>query len=189
MINIKFRNAALAAWAMLLSIILFASCKKSSGPTDGPTLPAEFYLTATVDGKAWSANIKNGDNNVAGGTSGGLLFVIGAQALGTDSSALVIAFPSNPQLNAVKAFDPLQKSVAAYSTKINQFSADPAVNGSGSYVIKGKNDSSRVVEGTFNFTAMRVKGSGASSVKVTDGKFRTVYRDNMTPELPGNLKQ
>ena len=177
---------SIACLLIVLSMAFFQSCKKSSG-SGGP--PPEFYLTATVDGTSWTANLKNGVNDVAAGTSGGLFLVLGVQVKGKDSTAILLAFPVNPSLNTPKSFDPLQKSVAGYVTVSGAYSADPAVNGSGSYTITYLNDSSKTVEGSFNCLAMRTKGSGVASVNITNGKFRTRYTDHTIPQPPANLKR
>ena len=187
MINIKFKGYAYATVFILFSASLFSSCKKNSDSPGGGNISAEYFLSATIDGKPWSANIKNGEENVAGGTRGGFMFVVGAQVTGKDTTAIVLTFPASPALNTQKSFDMLQKSVAGYINVAHTFSADAAVGGSGTYMITTLNDSSRVIEGKFSFKGVNKQNSTSVSVNITDGKFRTTYRDNVAPQPPDNL--
>src|SRR5882757_5739642 len=129
----------IAASLVLLSILAtFPGCKKSSGGGDTNTNTSGYYLTATVAGKAWAANVgapslsnspcigvltKSGNVSVAA--------VLGVQAQGKDSSAIALILPSNIQLNHTVNFDVSIYTEAAYALNTTGYNSLPANKGSG----------------------------------------------------------
>src|ERR1700761_8383235 len=93
----SFRNVFLIAGCVLAA----TACKKSGGGGDNTGNNAGYFLTATVGGKAWAANVANDTLHspvIAAITSSGsakLVLLLGVQAAGKDSTAIAIVFPQN----------------------------------------------------------------------------------------------
>jgi hypothetical protein len=190
----KMKNFLLRFAAPLLLLSSFYGCKKSSGGSDSNNNP-QYYLTATVAGKAWAANVSN--NSLHSACTGMLVksgsvsvvIALGIQAKSsTDSTAIALIFPSGITLGQQTTFDDKKYSEGAYATMTSGFNTLPANKGSGTITINTFDQSAMVIEGTFTGTFGLASG-GTSTVKITDGKFRCNYttQTNANP-FPPNVK-
>lgn len=177
----------------LVSLMLaVAGCKKSSGGSDSPT--PEYYITATVNGKAWSANVVSPTLHAAcvgiisSSNSVSLVLMAGVQTQGKDSTAIALVFPSNITLNKQTKFDGALYTAGAYVDGNKGYNSDPANKGAGSLTITSFDQTARVIEGNFTGTFGFVSG-GSTTVKITDGKFKCLYttQPNANP-FPPNVK-
>src|ERR1700744_6254837 len=108
--------------ASLLAAALFAlpSCKKDSGGS-GPAVNSTYYLSASVSGTSWKANVgldSLHDPALAalnGLSTGDIAAVIGEETSGKDTSAFVIVFPVDIPLNQAIAFNTANIALAAYA--------------------------------------------------------------------------
>src|SRR5580692_10611042 len=95
------------ALSFVLLLSLLAGCKKDAGSDNNSS---GYYLTANVDGKSWAANVNSSLNNsptIAAVTSSGgvsVLFLVGINAVNKDSTAIVVVFPQNAELNKSISF-------------------------------------------------------------------------------------
>lgn len=174
----------------LLTISVLSGCKKSS---DGGGSNSQYYLTATVSGKAWSANVANNSMNtpvlaaVTGSGSSTVILVLGIQAVGKDSSAFAIAFPPTITLNKTVAFDASKYMAAIYAASSTaSYATSKTPNSDDSLTITNYDQTAKVVEGTFKGTFYLQSGSG--SIKITDGKFKTPYVLDASQLPPSNIK-
>lgn len=187
------------SFAALIAVLLMTtpSCKKSSGNDGGGTPdPSGYYLTATVNGKTWSANV--GANNsqhtpvlaaLSGSGSATLALVLGVQAINKDSSAFAIVFPKNITLNKTVVFNASQYMAAVYAPNAAlAYATSKNLNSDDSLTITNFDQTSQVIEGKFKGTFYLQSGSGATTVKVTDGKFKTPYVLDATQLPPSNVK-
>ena len=120
---------------LTLAGLLFASCKKSSGGGDtGPV--SEYFMTATVNGKGWSANVVSptlngaciGVTTTAGNAS--VVLMAGVQAQGKDSTAIALVFPTNITLNTATSFAAQLYTAGAYAESATVgYNTDPANKG------------------------------------------------------------
>jgi hypothetical protein len=166
----------------LLCTMIATGCSKSSGSENN----SSYYMTGTVSGKAWSANLSNNSykspvlagvettNNIT------IVFVLGIQVANSDTSAFAVVFPKNTSLNQTLDFDITQNTEAAYieeaspgSSTYNGYNTASTSGGSGNYSVSLIDDANKVIEGTFSGTFALTTGSG--SVTVTNGKFRCPY--------------
>ncbi|GAB3939150.1 hypothetical protein [Larkinella terrae] len=136
----------------------------------------EFYLSATIGGKAWRANVNNSQNITVGAAKvNNYVVVIGQQK--TDKTAtLVVIFPKNVALNQSVKFTESQPSTLAYSPDdLEAYSMEPSRGGSGTYTVTRFDEENQMVEGTFSGDAINIK-TGAK-LKITDGRFRSQLFD------------
>ena len=189
----KFRPYTLLSVA-LFSLILPA-CKKSSGGGDGNTTTgsSEYYLNATVNGKAWSANVSNNSLNTpvlaaqTGSGSATLMLVLGIQAVNKDSSAFAIVFPKTITLNKTVVFNPSQYMAGVYAPNATStYATSKNTSSDDSLTVTSFDQSAKIIEGTFKGTFYLSTGTG--TVKVTDGKFRTPYVLDASQLPPSNVK-
>ncbi|HTE12480.1 MAG TPA: hypothetical protein VK645_15960 [Chitinophagaceae bacterium] len=181
-----------------VGFLLVQSCKKSSGD-DANNNTSGYYLTANVNGQAWSANVNSTLNNspaiaaVTGSGSSTVLLLLGLKAVNKDTTALVLIFPQNVALNKTLNFDPAQYLEGAYVAEITPgsgtyygYNTTSATGGSGTITITLFDQSSKTIEGTFagSFGSQQ----GRPAVKVTDGKFRCVYTTDITQLPKSNVK-
>lgn len=168
---------------MILLLVLFviSSCKKDSGKDDASD---EYYLSATVNGEKWAANLKIGPTNVSAGSQSGLLMMLGLQKIGTDTTALIIALPINSALNQPVTFNPALQSLAGYVSIVNSFIADPAKGGSGTVTLTHLDETAHIAEGYFSAVAVRTQGPAATKMTISDGKFKIRYEENTSPVVP-----
>jgi hypothetical protein len=169
-----------------LAISFLPACKKNS---EGGDASSEYYLTATIDGKEWKANITNGQSSVAAGLQSSIVLVLGLQKEGNDTTAIIVAFPENITLNQPVSINPAKSSVAGYVTVTSGFSTDPSKGGSGTMTITGYDKEAKIVEGTFSGTAVKTVGTPSGTVTIANGKFRAFYELNKIPATPPSLKR
>jgi hypothetical protein len=192
---LKMTGIRSIALLMLLfpALIVIQSCKKSSG--GGDTNTSGYYLTASLGGQAWSANVKSPtlDNSpaIAGiTTANGVNFVVlvGLTAANKDTTAIALVFPQNIQLNKPFAFDATKYLEGAYISETAPgastyygYNTTPATGGSGTITVTTFDQTGKVIEGSFS----GVFGSqtGRAAIPVTNGKFRCVYTTG-TSSLP-----
>jgi hypothetical protein len=177
------------------TILTLSSCKKSSGGgVGGSTNTSGYYLSATVNGKAWNANVANDSLKspvLAGIDYTGVsyvLIVLGEQTAGKDTSAIALVFPENITLNKTVAFNAAQSIEAVYaaSATAGYNTVSPGGTTDDSLTVTTFDQTSKVIEGTFKGTFYRTTGSG--TVKITDGKFRTPYLMDINSLPPSNVK-
>ncbi|RCR66536.1 hypothetical protein [Larkinella punicea] len=171
-------------------VLLFAitltglqSCKEKE-------VAPEFYLSATIDGKAWQANVTNSQNTIVGAAKvNNQVAVIGQQK--TDKTAtLVIMFPKNVTLNQSMNFTESQLSTLAYTPDdVAAYSTEPNRGGSGTYTVTRFDEENKIVEGTFSGEAINI--SNGVKLKITNGRFRATLFDappTTTPTTPGTKR-
>jgi hypothetical protein len=180
-------------FSILSLALLLSSCKKSSGGNDGSTNNSGFYLSASVNGKTWNANVANDNMQspvLAAQTGSGastLFLVLGIQAQGKDSSAFAIVFPQSIALNKTLVFDASKYMIGIYAaTATAGYETSASTNSDDSLTITSLDQTAKVIEGTFKGTFYLTSGSG--SVKVTNGKFRTPYVLDASQLPPSNIK-
>lgn len=189
------------AVSMLLfpALLALQSCKKSSGGGDAPNTSG-YYLTATVGGKDWSANVpapalQNSPAIAAVTTVNGvnIMVMIGVKTANKDTTAIALVFPQNLQLNKAFTFDASKSLEAAYIAEISPgsgtyygYNTTPATGGSGTMTITSFDQTNKVIEGTFS----GVFGSqtGRAALSFTSGKFRCIYTTGSNPLLNSGLK-
>ncbi|MBS1664553.1 MAG: hypothetical protein JST68_26135 [Bacteroidetes bacterium] len=187
-----FSSLALAATLLVLS----PACKKNSGNDGGGgTTSSEYYLSATVNGKAWNANTSNNSMHTpvlaaqTGSGSSTVLLVLGIQAAGKDSSAFAIVFPKSITLNKTYVFNPSQYMAGIYApSAVLSYATSSNTNSDDSLTITSFDQSAKIIEGKFKGTFYLQSGTGATSVKITDGKFRTPYVLDASQLPPSNIK-
>jgi hypothetical protein len=187
----KFRSYTLLSIALV--VLLFPACKKSSGGGSDNNSNSEYYLNATVNGKAWSANVSNNSLNTpvlaaqTGSGSATLILVLGIKALNKDSSAFAIVFPKNITLNKTVVFNASQYMAGVYAPDATStYATSKNINSDDSLTVTGFDQTAKIIEGTFKGTFYLSTGTG--TVKVTDGKFRTPYVLDVSQLPPSNVK-
>ncbi len=189
----KFSSYTLLTLAVLS--LSFPACKKSSGGSGsgGNNTNSEYYFTATVNGKAFNANVSNNTLNtpvlaaLTGSGSATLVLVLGIQAANKDSSAFAIVFPQNITLNKTVVFNPSQYMAGVYAPNATStYATSKNTNSDDSLTVTSFDKSAKVIEGTFKGTFYLSTGTG--TVKVTDGKFRTPYVLDASQLPPSNVK-
>jgi hypothetical protein len=197
----NFKKTMLTAvrltFSAMIIFTLLQGCKKDSG---GDTNSSGYYLTANVNGTAWSANVNSTLNNapaVAAATSSNgisVILVLGVKAVNTDSSAIVVIFPQNITVNQQYSFDDSKFSEAAYitsaspgSTTYYGYNTTAATGGSGTITVTAFDQTAKIVEG--NFSGTFGSQTGRAPVQVTNGKFRCPYTTDVN-QLPksGGIK-
>ncbi|MGC4034576.1 MAG: hypothetical protein QM764_01355 [Chitinophagaceae bacterium] len=187
------RSTGITSLFVFITSLLFTGCKKDSH--DGGGGSSEYYLTATVDGKAWTANVKSTLNNapaIAATTSSGsvsILFLVGINAVGNDSTAIILIFPQNVEVSKTISFDATKYSEGGYiaetapgATTYYSYNSTPATDGSGSFMITTFDQTNKLIEGTFSGT-FGSQTSGRSAIQITNGKFRCPYTADVN-QLP-----
>lgn len=195
-----FLNRKIIVWVVLATTFVFQNCKKDSDATGGTNNPPGFYLTATINGQSWNANVNSSLNNspaIAASTYANgvnIVMLLGIHAVNKDSSAIAVIFPKNITLNQLVAFDASRYSEGAYVSEISSGSGTyygyntlPVTGGSGAITISKFDETEMTIEGTFSGTFGSTNGKPA--VEITNGKFRCVYTTNVN-QLPksGGLK-
>jgi hypothetical protein len=178
------------AFAGMAFFFSLSACKKDSGGGSSAA-NSSYYLSATVNGAAWKANVANDSTPVLAALSGTgsatLVLVLGIQAAGKDSSAFAIAFPANITLNKTIVFNTANYSVAVYAPNATaDYETVSGVASDDSLTVTSFDKSTMIIEGTFSGTFYLSTGSG--SVKVTNGKFRTPYVLDASQLPPSNIK-
>lgn len=181
---------------ILFSTLLLQGCSKSSGSDSNST---GNYLTANVNGKAWSANVNSSLNNsptiaiLTNANGVDILYVIGIRSENKDSSAIAVIFPKNITLNKASAFNAAQYLEGAYISgtasdpgKYYGYNTTPATGGSGTVTVTLLDQSANIVEGTFSGTFGSQQGRPA--VQITDGKFHCPYTTDATKLPKSNIK-
>ena len=186
----KFTDYCRIAMAFLVSLTLLQACSKSSG-SDNSSTSSTYYMTATVDGKAWAANMSNnsfkspalGGITTSNGTS--IMVVLGIYGNNKDTSAFAVLFPQSTALNQTMAFDVTKITEAAYISETapgtavyNGYNTTPATGGSGSFSVITFDQVNKVIEGTFTGTFGSTAGS--TKVQITNGKFRCPYTTDIS---------
>jgi len=189
------------AVAMLLLTALLAGqgCKKSSGGDGSGTNTSGYFLTASIGGKDWAANVNfpGLDNSPSIGVvmpynGGALMIVLGIKAVNKDTTSLVLVFPQNVTLNKALTLDATKNLEVAYiaetaagSGTYYGYNTTPATGGSGTLTITSFDPTAKVIEGTFS----GVLGSqtGRAAISFTNGKFRCIYTTD-TNQLPPGVK-
>jgi hypothetical protein len=186
----KFTDYCRMAILFLVGITLLQACSKSSG-SDNSSASSTYYMTATVDGKAWAANMSNnsfkspalGGITTSNGTS--IMVVLGIYANNKDTSAFAVLFPQSTALNQTMAFDVSKITEAAYisettpgSAVYNGYNTTTTTGGSGSFSVTNFDQVNKVIEGTFSGSFGAT--SGTAKVQVTNGKFRCPYTTDIS---------
>lgn len=164
---------------LLLVLLLITGCSKT-------TPEPEFYMTATIDGKSWSANVANSQKtNVAAVVNQGLVAVVAGQVIDNTTTSVGVVFPKTITLNQPIAIVPAKNIALAYSiSQTDGYSADPNLGGSGTLTITRFDETAGVVEGTFSGDAVFNKNS--TRVAIANGRFRSaIYAVNVTTPTPG----
>lgn len=180
-------RAASATMPAILAFMLFLTqaCKKSSGSDDNNNPSSEFYLSATVNNKDWTANmLSNRSEPVAAGETQGLILIVGGLVVNKDTSAIVIAFPDKITINQQFNFSIPGKSLAAYATRTETYSTTYST-GSGSFTVSSFDQTTRVIEGNFSCTAFTEDGS--HKLTISNGKFRAKVEAE-APKPPSGVK-
>jgi hypothetical protein len=164
---------------LLFGLLLLAGCSKKDPEP-------EFFVSATIDGKPWTANVANSQNtNVAAIINQNLVVVVGAQDVDKAVTSVGVVFPKSIVLNQAVAINPAKNVALAYSTSQTEgYSADPAKGGSGTLTVTRFDETAKIVEGTFSGEAIHNQNS--SRIRITNGRFRTaIYTVNVTTPTPG----
>jgi hypothetical protein len=175
----------------LVTLLIIPSCKKGGGSKDSGNntqLDTAYYLTATVNGQKWTANVNllNGAAAYAGGASTYIL-VLGVQAVGKDSTAIEMSFNKAANLNTTSNFNPQYYNNIVYGDASVAYESDPADGASGSFVITQIDAVKQVIAGTFTCTVANTTNTG-QKILVTDGKFKCLYQENALVTSP-NFKE
>src|ERR1700744_1043900 len=103
--------------SILTLITVFSACKKCGG-SGSSTNTSGYYLTATINGKSWAANIANDTlkSPVLAAPDNGLVLLLGEQLAGKDTTAIALVFPESITLNKTVAFNASQYTEAAYAS-------------------------------------------------------------------------
>jgi hypothetical protein len=186
----KFTHYCRVAFVLLVGIFLLQACSKSSG-SDNSSTSSTYYMTATVDGKAWAANMSNNSfkSPALGGitTSNGIsiMVVLGIYANNKDTSAFAVLFPQSTTLNQTTVFDISKFTEAAYisetaagSAVYNGYNTTGTTGGSGNFSVTTFDQTNKIIEGTFSGTFGAT--SGTAKVQVTNGKFRCPYTTDIS---------
>ncbi len=190
-------KAAGIGFSILFVLFFFQNCKKDSGPGSDSS---GYYLTATVNGEPWSANVNSTLNNspaiAAVTTSNGIsiFILLGVKAVNKDSSAIAVLFPHRVTLDKATNFDASKYSEGAYvlqaspaSSTYYGYNTTPATGGSGTFTVTVLDQSAKLIEGSFSGTFG--SQTGRPAVQITNGKFRCPYTTDIN-QLPksGGLK-
>jgi hypothetical protein len=172
-------------------LLLTASCKKSGGSNGSASntqLDTAYYMTATVNGQKWTANVNllNGAAAYAGGASTYILLV-GVQAVGKDSTAIEMSFNKAANPGVTSNFNPQYYNNIVYGNASIAYESDPADGASGSFVITQIDAGKGVMAGTFTCTLANTTNAG-QKITVTDGKFKCLYQENALITSP-NFKE
>ena len=170
--------------------VLLPACKKSSGGGGGGS-NSKYYLSATVNGAAWNANVANDTTPVlaalTGTGSSTLTLVLGIQAAGKDTSAFAIVFPADITLNKTIVFNVANYTEAVFTPDgTATYATSSGVASDDSLTITTFDKSAKIIEGTFKGTFYMTTGSG--SLKITNGKFRTPYIMDASQLPPSTIK-
>jgi len=164
---------------VVVSLFVLAGCSKKDPEP-------EFYVSATIAGNAWSANVANSQNtNAAAIINQSLVVVVGSQDVSGTVTSVGVIFPKSVAINQAVAINPARNIAAAYSiTQTEGYSIDPAKGGSGTLTVTRFDETAGVVEGTFSGDA--VHNQNGSRVSITNGRFRSaIYTVNVTTPPPG----
>ena len=182
---------------VVLLLLLLQGCKKDSGSDSNSS---GYYLTATVNGESWSANVNSTLNNspaIAAVTSSNgitVFILLGVKAVNRDSSAIAVIFPQTVTLDKATNFDASKYSEAAYVEEASPgsptyygYNTTPATGGSGTFTITVLDQTAKLIEGTFS--GAFGSQTGRADIQVTNGKFRCPYTTDIN-QLPqsGGLK-
>ncbi len=193
------RIRSIALLMMLFpALMVIQSCKKSSGGSDD-TNTSGYYLTASLGGKDWSANVKSPtlDNSpaIAGITNANgvnIVVLVGIAAANKDTTAIALVFPQNIQLNKPFSFDATKYLEGAYiaetapgATTYYGYNTTPATGGSGTITVTTFDQTGKIIEGSFS--GIFGSQTGRAAIPVTNGKFRCIYTTNAA-QLPPNIK-
>ncbi len=194
----KLLRLAIASFIIFFGLFFLQGCSKSSGSGNNTTPNTGYYFSATISGKAFSANFisptDGGPGIASTTTSNGVTFVVGFGIQienGNDSSIIVIVFPTTTPLNTPTYLSPGINTGAAYSTEAspgsstyNAYGTNPAYGGSGTFTVTEFDQTNKVVAGTFSGT---FGSSTNTTVSVTNGKFRCALVSSTTA-FPPNVK-
>jgi hypothetical protein len=185
------------AFALIVLPVLFTfqNCKKSSGSSSSDS---SYPFTATVSGKAFSANFVNPSIGGPGfaevdNTNGlSIMVCVGIQIINSnDTNIFVVVFPTNITLNKPINLDPTLNTGASYAAETspgsgayNVYGTNPAYGGSGTLTVTEYDQVNNVVAGTFSGTLGSTAGT---TVTVTNGKFRCTITTASNP-FPPNVK-
>jgi hypothetical protein len=177
---------------IILVLFFFQSCKKDSAGASNNS--SGYYLTATVNGESWSANVNSKLNNspaIGGITSANgvnVVVLLGIKAVNNDSSVVAVIFPQYATLNKTYNFDDSQYSEAAYGAEISPglpgyygYNTTSATGGSGTFTITAFDQTTKLIEGSFSGTFGSQNGKPA--VQITNGRFRCPYTTDAS-QLP-----
>ena len=186
----KFTDYCRISLLFLVGLSLLQACSKSSG-SDNSSTSSSYYMTATVDGKAWAANMSNnsfkspalGGITTANGVN--IMVVLGIYSNNKDTSAFAVIFPQSTTLNQSTIFDAGKYTEAAYiaettagSAVYNGYNTTGTTGGSGSFSVTALDQTNKIVEGTFSGTFGAT--SGTARIQVTNGKFRCPYTTDIS---------
>jgi len=168
---------------------ILPGCKKnnSSQPaTENNTQGGKYYLTGTVNGVSWKADV------VAAGDTTNLIIIIGAQMVNKDTSAIVLSFPDLATINQSYPFNfSVNSSLAGYlsntsNTTLYFYATIYSVGGStGDFTITKLDRTANMVSGIY--TATVTNNSSKNTLTITNGTFNMPFVMS-TPSLPSNIK-
>lgn len=166
---------------LAVSIGLLFGCSKSS-----PDPKPDYYVSATIDGKAWMSNVTNSQNTLAAATLSQDLVVIAAgQEANNTNTVIAIAFPKSIPLNKPIAINSTQYSTVAYMLSSNEgYAIDASKGVTGTLTVTRLDETAGIVEG--NFSGEGLHNQNGSRISIANGQFRSIiYKTNVTPPSPG----
>ena len=188
-----FQRMLMSLLAFLSTTVVLQSCSKSSANTSSDN-PSGYYLSATVEGKSWVANVKstlNGSTAIAATTtSNSVSFVvlIGLTVSGNDTTAIALVFPQNITVGTTYNFDETQYREGAYISEIAPgsgtyygYNTTAATGGSGTIVVSKFDQTNQVIEGSF--TGIFGSQQNRAAIHISNGKFRCPYTNEIN-QLP-----
>ena len=147
-------------------LLLFVGCSKQ-------TPEPEFYMVATIDGKAWQSNVANSQKTTVAATiSNNLVAVLAVQSADNVNTGFGLVFPKTITLNTAVPFDQRNYTTLAYVLSNTEgYVADPQQGGSGTVTVTRFDETAGMVEGTF--TGEAVYNQNGSRISIKNGRFRS----------------
>jgi hypothetical protein len=164
-----------------LIILLYTGCKKDN-PSPANTT-SEYYITATIGGKAW--NTYGGNNTFVGGGQYLQGYLVAAAQL-NNNSMLILTIPPNPVIGQPINFSLANFIYLVYTDdykQTNPASPNEIIATSGTVVISDFDTSKSIIEGAFNCQGYN---SYLLAPITISGNFKVPYVYNFNG-LPVNL--
>ena len=162
----------------LFTFILCFACLTGCSKKDAEP---ENYLSLKIDGKSWSGNVVNSENeNVSATVAQNLLIVAAERDADNARTSVAVIFPENIVTDQEVEFNSDQKTIMAYgANNVDAYLLDVKSGGSGKLIVSRYDKENSIVEGTFSGTAIHSKNG--SKLKIEDGKFRSkIYLGTVT---------